>query len=90
MKTKRIFTLTVVCCILFSVMRSDADDKTVQPTPAASVTAPSETVEKVPVAVIPEEKYEFKAVAEGVEIVHDFVIQNKGTADLEILAVRPG
>ncbi|NJL60376.1 MAG: DUF1573 domain-containing protein [Desulfobacteraceae bacterium] len=89
MKTKTIVTLTVVCCILFSAM-SYADDKTVQPTPAASVTAPSETVEKVPVAVIPEEKYEFKAVAEGVEIVHDFVIQNKGTADLEILAVRPG
>jgi hypothetical protein len=89
MKTKAVFALTVVCGILFSAM-SYAEDKTVQPTPAASVTAPSGDSEKVPVAVIPEEKYEFKTVAEGVEIVHDFVIQNKGTADLEILAVKPG
>lgn len=92
MKTKAFFTLTLVCCILFSAMPSYCDDKAAQATPAATAAAPapSDAPEKAPVAVVPEEKYDFKTVAEGVEIIHDFVVQNKGTADLEIQAVRPG
>ncbi len=92
MKTKAFFTLTAACCILFSAIPSYCDDKSAQTVPAAptATTAPSDTPEKAPIAVVPEEKYDFKTVAEGVEIVHDFVVQNKGTADLEILAVRPG
>lgn len=71
----------ILCCIFVFAALSFAEDK-----PAA---APAASPEKAPAIVVPEEKYEFQPVVEGVEVVHDFVIQNKGTADLEILAVKP-
>ena len=37
-----------------------------------------------------EAKYEFKSITEGVEIIHDFVVKNTGTAPLDILRVKPG
>lgn len=43
-----------------------------------------------PVIHIPESTYEFQSVVEGANVVHDFVIQNKGTAILDITKVRPG
>ncbi|MBW1894692.1 MAG: hypothetical protein JRI91_13490 [Deltaproteobacteria bacterium] len=39
---------------------------------------------------VPEPKYEFKTVVEGQNIIHGFVIQNKGSAILDILKVKPG
>ncbi len=39
---------------------------------------------------VPEPKYEFTTVVEGQNIVHDFVIQNKGNATLNIVKVKPG
>lgn len=38
----------------------------------------------------PEIKHDFGSVMEGVEIKHDFVIENKGQAPLLIHGVRPG
>jgi len=43
-----------------------------------------------PVIHIPEPAYEFQSVVEGINVVHDFIIQNKGTATLDITKVRPG
>ena len=43
-----------------------------------------------PVIHITEPKYEFPSVVAGTNVVHDFVIQNKGTATLDITKVRPG
>ena len=40
--------------------------------------------------VFPESKYEFDAVFEGIDVGHDFVIQNKGTATLEVKKVSGG
>ena len=35
-------------------------------------------------------QFEFTPVVEGKEVVHDFIIQNTGTAPLEITNVKPG
>ena len=43
---------------------------------------------KLPVAHFPATRYEFAPVVEGQEVSHNFVIQNKGTALLEVQKVR--
>jgi hypothetical protein len=48
------------------------------------------TQSEFPVAVLPVRSYEFEAVPDGVEVRHDFVIQNKGTAPLFISKVNTG
>jgi hypothetical protein len=40
--------------------------------------------------VVPETQYTFQPVVEGTEVVHDFVIQNKGTDVLSVLNVKTG
>lgn len=39
---------------------------------------------------LPETQFTFQPVIEGTEVVHDFVIQNKGTDALSILNVKTG
>ncbi len=46
--------------------------------------------EGAPVAVLPQTVYEFPPVLEGQEVIHDFVIQNKGTAVLKVERVKTG
>lgn len=41
-------------------------------------------------ATFPEPVYTFDAVYEGVSVPHEFVIQNKGSADLEVKRVDGG
>jgi len=43
-----------------------------------------------PSIIIPESRYTFQPVLDGTEIIHDFVIQNKGAGPLEIEKVRTG
>ena len=43
---------------------------------------------KLPLAYLPALRYEFKPVMEGREVIHDFVVQNKGSAPLEIKKVK--
>ena len=43
---------------------------------------------KLPLAFLPSLRYEFKPVMEGREVIHDFVVQNKGSAPLEIQKVK--
>ena len=43
-----------------------------------------------PVAFYPETLYEFSSVLDGSEVVHDFVVQNKGLATLQIERVKTG
>ncbi|MFP4226458.1 MAG: hypothetical protein ACLFRF_06990 [Desulfobacterales bacterium] len=43
-----------------------------------------------PNAVAPTESYQFGTVLEGNDVIHDFVIQNKGDALLDIENVRTG
>jgi hypothetical protein len=41
-----------------------------------------------PQIFLPETKHAFSPVLEGAEILHNFTVQNKGTADLEIKEVK--
>ena len=43
-----------------------------------------------PSAVVPESRFTFAQVTDGTEVTHSFVIQNKGTALLEIKSVKTG
>lgn len=43
-----------------------------------------------PSVAFPEPGYEVNAVFEGIDVVHDFVIQNKGTAALDVKKVSGG
>ena len=43
-----------------------------------------------PTAVFPQTQYEFSPVLDGAEVVHEFVVQNKGNATLSIERVKTG
>ena len=43
---------------------------------------------KQPLAFLPIDRYQFDPVVEGQEVTHAFVVQNKGTASLEIQKVK--
>jgi len=43
-----------------------------------------------PSVFFPEPGYEFDTVFEGMDVVHDFVIQNKGTVTLDVKKVLGG
>ncbi len=75
MRLKIIFAFALAFCVLFSATGSlGAQDKTLQ----------------APTAFLPETQYAFPRVLEGTEVLHDFIMQNKGTAPLDIKKVRTG
>ncbi len=43
-----------------------------------------------PQAYLPETVFEFDPVVDGTEIVHEFILQNRGDAPLEILKIESG
>ena len=43
-----------------------------------------------PSVAFPETSYEFSPVLDGAKVVHEFVIQNKGTAPLKVEKVKTG
>ncbi|MBF0233878.1 MAG: hypothetical protein HQK65_12690 [Desulfamplus sp.] len=45
---------------------------------------------KAPAVFFPEPKFEFESEVEGTELIHDFVIMNKGTDTLEVQKVKTG
>ena len=51
---------------------------------------PAQAAPGTPAAVIENVSYDFGSVYAGVDVIHDFVIQNKGDADLEIKDVKAG
>ncbi len=55
----------------------------------ASIKA-EDNVNTHPSAYLPVDNYEFDTVVEGAEIDHQFIIQNKGTAPLNIEKVKTG
>jgi hypothetical protein len=46
--------------------------------------------ESKPSAFFPETSYKFSPVLDGAQVVHEFVIQNKGTATLKVDKVKTG
>jgi hypothetical protein len=43
-----------------------------------------------PAAFLPQANHKFEPVVEGTRVVHDFILQNKGTAPLEIIKLSSG
>jgi hypothetical protein len=43
-----------------------------------------------PAAFFPQTRYEFSPVLDGAKVVHEFVVQNKGNAALNIERVKTG
>jgi len=46
--------------------------------------------QKFPSIYVPSGTYEFKPVLEGDEVMHNYILQNKGTAPLKIEKVKAG
>jgi hypothetical protein len=74
MRIKMIF-IAVIFFTLFSIAVSFGSEKEAQ---------------KSPSAFFPANSYEFEQVVDGAEVMHDFIIQNKGTAPLIIEKVKTG
>jgi len=53
-------------------------------------TAFSQDTPEIPKLALKEREFDFGKVKEGSRITHEFIIQNKGTAPLEIKKVSPG
>jgi len=58
----------------------------------AAADSPADTMPatQLPAAFLPAAAYHFEEVVEGTEIVHDFIIFNKGTGPLNIRKVETG
>ncbi|MCG6908897.1 MAG: DUF1573 domain-containing protein [Deltaproteobacteria bacterium] len=56
----------------------------------AMSTPAAETAEGSPAMSIPEPNYRFENVVAGQPVIHDFIVQNNGTAVLNITRVRTG
>ena len=76
------------------VTKTFADPKAVVQKKGSIDPAHNERVEilkvslKQPLAVLPAAVYKFDAVVEGQEVAHAFIVQNKGSAPLEIKRVK--
>ena len=57
---------------------------------AAACFASSDRSSDTPLAVALDPIFKFEPVLDGEEVVHDFVIQNQGTAELKIKEVKTG
>jgi hypothetical protein len=83
---KRLFLLTLSAIVLLCATWALAG-------PPVKMSAPGEnkkSEKNQPRVVVPQMEYVFDPVFEGVQIKHDFVIENRGTAPLVIKNVRPG
>jgi hypothetical protein len=75
MRLKIILAFAFAFCLLFSATGSfGTQNKKVQS----------------PTAFLPETQYAFAPVLEGAEVLHDFILQNKGTVPLKVKKVRTG
>ena len=72
MNVKRFISVVFVCCLLFFV--------------ADFCRAGQETTGTT-VAYFPEKNYIFDPVVDGTEIIHDFILQNKGSETLLVQKV---
>ena len=81
MITKRmlVFFIAIVLCAGFTVPLSASD----QPAPMPGSAG-------FPTVFFPEKVFEFQPVVDGVKVVHDLVVMNKGTTLLLIENVRTG
>ncbi len=75
MRLKTFFVLAFPLCILFFATGSFCTGNKAIETPSV---------------LFPAKRYMFAPVLDGSEIIHDYVVQNKGAATLEIERVKTG
>ncbi len=92
MKHKILFFFYITCCLLIYPTGSFGTEKETEKNQGQDKTTQtvSETPQKFPLAFLPESEYEFSPVLEGTTVTHDFIIQNKGDAELKINRVKTG
>jgi hypothetical protein len=81
MVMKRIILILAISILFLSGFGSYA---------AQSGSEPSTNSENGPSIFLPVSQWEFEPVVDGSAVVHDFVIQNKGAAPLNISKVKTG
>jgi hypothetical protein len=82
----------IICSILWLSCIAYAAPENV-PSDSQSKTGTAELApqpDKAPKAFLPVTKWEFEPVIDGQEVIHDFVIQNKGDAPLNVERVKTG
>ncbi len=75
MRIKMVLIFVIIFFTLFSIAVSFGSEKEAQ---------------KSPSAFFPANSYEFEQVVDGTKVMHDFIIQNKGTAPLIIQKIKTG
>lgn len=75
MKLKPSYVFTLAFCILFSASVSFGTENKTQTSPSA---------------FFPETRYEFTPVVAGIDVTHEFIVQNKGAEPLHIKKVKTG
>jgi hypothetical protein len=73
-------------CISYAAPKNVLSDNHLKPG-TAELTAESD---KTPKAFLPVTKWEFEPVIDGQEVVHEFNIQNRGNAPLNVEKVKTG
>jgi hypothetical protein len=58
--------------------------------PSMNASSAEQSIADAPSAFLPSDTYTFEHAQEGTPVAHDFIIENKGTAPLQILNVQPG
>ena len=81
MRMKPIGVIIVGVVVLFFTCGSYA---------AQSISGQTTVSQKAASAFLPVTNWEFNPVVDGKEVIHDFVIQNKGNAPLNITRVKTG
>ena len=84
--------IAIICSILWLSCFSYAAPKNVVSDSHVKSSTAELTPEshKAPKAFLPVTKWEFEPVIDGQEVVHEFTIQNKGNAPLNIERVKTG
>ena len=97
MRMKSISVIMVVSVVLLFTVGSyaaqyDSDQAAASGSdqPAASKSDQAAASEKIASAFLPVTNWEFNPVVDGKAVTHDFVIQNKGNAPLNISKVKTG
>lgn len=85
-----IFSLAVAICFSTAMVVCAENETSKKSDKAKAEVKTAESVKKGPVAVAPEPKYEFKSAMDSAEVVHSFVLQNKGDATLLVKKVKTG
>ena len=91
MKFRYFFIMGVALFILFmgcEKEKANSEDNISQPKSVAE--SSSQQTKGSPSIFIPENSYEFAPVVDGIQVIHDFIVLNKGDGDLEIQRVKTG